>query len=171
MPDQNPTIYDAAKSALLGGALYSIIASSIPTVPAYTITLPGNEANEYATVESLFVSGPIYDQPTAIAILRSAKEQDALKVEFTKLTAKWKASRSASSSTIAIVIDPSYQRIISLGNKVLPLMLQELARETDHWFWALRVISGDDPVAAQDRGNLKKMAAAWLEWGRKQGYA
>jgi hypothetical protein len=170
MLDQNPTIYDAAKNALLGGALYSIIASSIPTLPAYTITLPGNEASEYATIESLFVYSPNYDQTTAIAILQSAKLQDALAVEFAKLTAKWKMSRSASSSTISIVIDPSYQRIISLGSKVLPLILQELARETDHWFWALRVISGDDPVAAQDRGNVKKMAAAWLEWGRKQGY-
>jgi hypothetical protein len=125
---------------------------------------------ELPIIESAAMSRLSFDQPTTIAVLKSAKEQRALTEEFAKLVANWKANRSASSSSIAVVIDPSYQRIISLGTKALPLILQELAHETDHWFWALRVISNDDPVAAQDRGNVKKMAATWLDWGRKQGY-
>jgi hypothetical protein len=65
---------------------------------------------------------------------------------------------------------PSYQRIIGLGPAVLPLLLRELEREPDHWFWALKAIAGEDPVPGASRGKVREMARAWVEWGRQQGY-
>ncbi|MGO9273516.1 MAG: hypothetical protein ACLQOO_25315 [Terriglobia bacterium] len=53
---------------------------------------------------------------------------------------------------------------------VVPLILAELRRELDHWFWALKAITGEDPVPAVRRGNMKEMAEIWLEWGRQRGY-
>ena len=34
-----------------------------------------------------------------------------------------------------------YQRIIGMGLPVVPLILEELEREPDQWFWALEAIT------------------------------
>jgi hypothetical protein len=65
---------------------------------------------------------------------------------------------------------PSYQQIIALGPHVVPLLLRELERDPDHWFWALKVLTGASPVPAEQRGQVREMAKRWVEWGRQQGY-
>ncbi|NJJ41556.1 phage holin, LLH family [Paenibacillus apii] len=37
-----------------------------------------------------------------------------------------------------------------------------------HWFYALKIITGEDPVKKTDVGRVKKMAESWLEWGRER---
>src|SRR5947207_10431415 len=56
-----------------------------------------------------------------------------------------------------IALHPAYQQIIGMGKEAIPLILEELQREEDHWFWALKSITGDDPVAPSERGQLPKM--------------
>jgi hypothetical protein len=65
---------------------------------------------------------------------------------------------------------PAYQQIIGIGPAAVPLLLRELERDVDHWFWALKAITGVDPVPPASRGKVREMAAAWLRWGRDQGY-
>ena len=68
-----------------------------------------------------------------------------------------------------MVMQPSYQRIIAMGDEAVPLILAELDRHLDHWFWALHSITGVDPVPEDSQGNTSEMANAWLEWGRQRG--
>jgi hypothetical protein len=68
-----------------------------------------------------------------------------------------------------MVAHPAYQAIIGLGAPVVPLLLQDLAREPAHWFEALKAITGEDPVRPEDWGRVRAMAAAWLAWGRSRG--
>jgi hypothetical protein len=63
-----------------------------------------------------------------------------------------------------------YQRIIGMGLPVVPLILEELRREPDQWFWALEAITDENPVPAEDAGNVRAMADAWIEWGRQHGH-
>jgi hypothetical protein len=105
---------------------------------------------------------------TILLFLRS--EHANIEPEFNELTRKWKAERSATSSTTVIAMHPAYQRIIGMGPPVLPLILRELNRELDHWFWALKAISGEDPVPNEHLGKMKQMATDWLQWGRKKDY-
>jgi hypothetical protein len=65
---------------------------------------------------------------------------------------------------------PAYQQIIGMGPSVIPFILQELAKEPNQWFWALRALTGVNPVPAFERGRIKNMAAAWLRWGREEGH-
>ena len=69
---------------------------------------------------------------------------------------------------IALVF--SYQRIIGLGPKVVPLILVELQKETNHWFWALEAITGENPVPKEDAGDVEASARAWIAWGKKNGH-
>jgi hypothetical protein len=68
-----------------------------------------------------------------------------------------------------MAMHPAYQEIIGMGRDALPLILFELERKVDHWFWALRSITGIDPVRPEHRGDLNAMAADWIRWGSNQG--
>jgi hypothetical protein len=81
-------------------------------------------------------------------------------------TTQWKSRKNATSSAIDLALDPAYQQIIGLGKTAVPLILRELRNEVDHWFWALRAITREDPVPPEIRGKMRSMAACWLEWGR-----
>ncbi len=90
--------------------------------------------------------------------------------KFHRLAAQWRAERGPTSSISQMAMHPAYQQIIGMGLAVLPLLLHELATEPDHWFWALKAITGVDPVPPESRGRIRAMAEAWLRWGRQQGY-
>lgn len=102
--------------------------------------------------------------PTLVA---SPKELEAL---FAKLTAEWRHDTRYLSSTSAMATHPAYQRIIGLGPQVIPLILSDLQREPGQWFWALSALTGENPVDPADQGRVSTMTAAWLKWGRDNGW-
>ena len=60
-----------------------------------------------------------------------------------------------------------------MGPAAAPLILRQLEAEgddPDQWFWALRAITGCQPVPEEDFGNFSKMARCWLKWGERNGY-
>jgi len=95
-------------------------------------------------------------------------------VKFQNLVEEWKNKRGVSSSLTEAAMQPSYQRIIGMGEQVVPMLLKQLSLEgndPDQWFWALQMITDSDPVRPEDKGNFRKMSKAWIEWGEQQGYA
>ncbi len=94
----------------------------------------------------------------------------ALRERFDALVARWKRERGPHSSSARLTGHPAYQEIIDLGPAVIPLLLQELEREPDHWFRALHVLTGADPTLESSKGKIREMAAAWLHWARDNGY-
>lgn len=101
---------------------------------------------------------------------RTPTPQDDLEERFRTLATTWHAETDHLSSTTERVLHPSYQQIIGLGPSAVPFLLRDLAETRSHWFWALRAITGEDPVNQDDAGNIRKMTEAWLEWGRRKGY-
>ena len=93
---------------------------------------------------------------------------------FQRLVHEWQAERGATSSITEAALCPAYQNIIGMGELVVPLILDQLQAEgdePDQWFWALSAITRANPVRDADRGDYVKMAKAWLEWGKNEGYA
>jgi hypothetical protein len=66
---------------------------------------------------------------------------------------------------------PAYQEIISMGTQIVPLLLSELKINPLYWLSALNAITGENPIKPEQRGKVKQMASAWIDWGRNQGYA
>lgn len=89
---------------------------------------------------------------------------------FNKLARQWKAETAHLSSTTALAMHNAYQQIVGMGRAALPMLLEEMRDRPHHWTWALRAITGVDPVPKQSRGKLNEMAAAWVAWGRANGY-
>lgn len=89
---------------------------------------------------------------------------------FRELASKWREETRLSSSILNKVMNLSYQRIIGLGQKVVPLILKDLQQKPEHWFWALTAITGENPIAEEDEGNIRKMTESWLRFGKERGW-
>ncbi len=66
-------------------------------------------------------------------------------------------------------MNPALQRIIGVGGDTVPLILAEMRRKPGHWFWALKAITGANPMRSEHAGNLKRMTDDWLAWGNEHG--
>lgn len=95
----------------------------------------------------------------------------SLEDKFRELANQWRGGSGHQSSVRALASHPAYQRIIGMGDPVVPLLLRELEEKPDHWFWALWAITGIDPVRPEHQGRLRQMAQDWIRWGRANGYS
>jgi len=122
----------------------------------------------YLTADAKAVS----HAPFQLVLPTEPPAEDWLK--FQNLVAQWKSERRAISSITEIALCPAYQSIIGMGEAAVPFVMRELESEgddPDQWFWALRAITGADPVKDEDRGNYARMAQSWLQWARNRNHA
>ena len=88
---------------------------------------------------------------------------------FRRLAAEWKEQSRCLSNTAQMAMLRPYQRIIGMGWPAVPLILDELRRDPDQWFWALEAITEENPVPPEAAGQVRRSADAWVEWGRDRG--
>ncbi len=93
----------------------------------------------------------------------------ASKARFERLAAEWRQESGPLSSSTDRAMLPAYQAIIGMGRTALPFIFEELHQRGGHWFWALRAITGENPVPPQHRGNVEAMTQDWLRWARDRG--
>lgn len=99
-----------------------------------------------------------------------SRQPEGISEKFRELTILWKNDVRLYSSVSQMILHPAYQQIIGMGPAVIPLLLRELEQRPDHWFWALKAITGVDPVKPEHRGRVRQMAEAWVCWGKAQEY-
>ena len=92
------------------------------------------------------------------------------RARFESLAAKWKEQSLYLSNTAQMALLKPYQQIIGMGPIAVPLILEELQRDPDQWFWALEAITQENPVPLPAAGNVIQTAKAWIEWGKQKGY-
>lgn len=93
-----------------------------------------------------------------------------LQEKFNRLHKAWNKETMMTSSMHKIIENQNYQEIIKMGEVVLPFIFKSLQAEPDHWFHALREITGDNPINPEDAGRLHKMTESWLNWAKEKGY-
>ncbi len=97
-------------------------------------------------------------------------EQDLLREQFKEYHQKWKETTPPYSSKANPRSNIYYQKIIGLGTKAIPLILESLIKKNDHWIGALMEITGANPVPDEDRGNIEKMKQHWIKWATENSY-
>lgn len=90
--------------------------------------------------------------------------------KFRRLATEWKEQSRYLSNTAQMAMLKPYQRIIGMGWPVVPLILEELSREPDQWFWALEAITEENPVPVDAAGQVRRSAEVWVQWGRDHGF-
>lgn len=98
------------------------------------------------------------------------KRRAATKKRFDALLDRWKRERGPKSFIEKLSMHPAYQQIIGLGEDAVPFLLAEFERSPGHYDWALRAITGEDPIPKECRGRLKEMSRLWIQWGKDNGY-
>ncbi len=91
-------------------------------------------------------------------------------LRFTMLAATWKYETEMLSSVSDVILNRAYQQIIAMGHEAIPYILSQMQIHRDHWFWALEVITGENPILSEHRGDMRQMTEDWLKWGREHGY-
>ena len=97
-------------------------------------------------------------------------EEQPIAERFAELAQEWRHGTGGVSSPREIASHPAYRQIIALGESVLPLIFKDLERNGGWWYPALRALTGENPVQASARGRPPLSNAAWLQWGRQNGY-
>jgi hypothetical protein len=97
-------------------------------------------------------------------------QQESEEERFLLLADRWRKETRFVSSSTELVLNSAYQQIIGMGRSALPLILRSLNSQGGHWFWALKHISGEDPLSSEYAGNYEKNREAWLAWGREHHY-
>ena len=129
-------------------------------------------------VEVLHSSVNLYGKSGTITSIVTIGNQEAdirredleLRRVFDELLRQWERDRPRGVDVQGMITAPIYRNIIDLGPSVIPLLLAELERKPDHWFWALQYLTRANPVPPESQGKLAEMTKAWLEWGSRQGY-
>jgi hypothetical protein len=67
-------------------------------------------------------------------------------------------------------VEPLLPVIESFGDNSSPFIFEQLGRNADHWFFALRAITGINPIPEEDRGRIPEMCKHWLQWGEDHGF-
>ncbi len=106
-----------------------------------------------ADTDLLELTGEVtHKQPTA----------DAVRARFERDAAEWEDSSEFMSTVIDMVMLPSYQRIIGLGPAALPLIIDRMRTDPDHWFFALVAIAGKD--VATGAKTVPEATKRWIDW-------
>jgi hypothetical protein len=116
------------------------------------------------------------DLPTGTSGLRYSEAGKiacgvTLEQKFRSLKEKWRSETGHRSSISDISSHPSYREIVAMGEAAIPMILQTLSIEPDHWFTALWEITSANPINEDVAGDIDGMKDAWLAWGRANGYS
>ena len=99
------------------------------------------------------------------AYLRSIY-QNSLKEYFESLKYLWLDETKYSSNIFLTTNHPAHLNIIKLGNQILPLLIEDLQNDNNHWFITLNIISGENPVLPKHTGNVDEMRQDWINWAQ-----
>ena len=128
------------------------------------------DADELARLRSLLNNEP------HVRGLGYGQYDDEVEVEpadrerFQELADQWQEETVLLSNSDRKNAHPALQEIISMGQPVVPFILERMQSQGGHWFEALQQITGARPVPPESRGRIKEMTQAWLEWGELNGY-
>lgn len=96
---------------------------------------------------------------------------ESIEQHVSRLLRHWRDETAYRSSSMRITSHPAYEELISLGVAALPFLFRDLEHTEDgHLSKALTAITGAHPVSAEQRGQVRKIAQAWLGWARENGY-
>jgi len=100
------------------------------------------------------------------SIYMEDKYRKELYDHFLNLKKQWLENTKFSSNAFLNLNHPAHSEILRYGKPFLPFILEDLKENRNHWFYTLSLISGEDPVLQENKGNVERMSEDWIEWGK-----
>ena len=111
-----------------------------------------------------------YEEFISNSLYLRSKYQKSLEEHFESLKHLWLEETKLSSNVFYTINHPAHLQIIKLGKAVVPLLLQDLKKNHNHWFYALNLITKCNPVEKDHIGRLDAMVGDWIQWGKSENY-
>jgi hypothetical protein len=116
---------------------------------------------------------PEFAEEARVALVAEVVEI-SLAERFRTQADKWARETQHLSSPAQMMAHPSYQAILGMAQdnkrEIIRLLLLDLERNRNEWFWALSYLTQDNPIKPSDAGKMDRMISAWLNWGRKNHF-
>jgi len=77
-------------------------------------------------------------------VFRRELRDTQIESRFKILVEEWRCGTKNTLSLTQKFMHPAYQQIIGFGSSALPFLFKELDQYPDHWFWALKAITGSN---------------------------
>ncbi|GDX46198.1 hypothetical protein LBMAG24_15260 [Bacteroidota bacterium] len=90
-----------------------------------------------------------------------------LSEKFDLYSGIWKTETMFSSNSSEITNNSAYRCIIGLGKDIIPFIIEDLKQSENHWFNALELLTGENPIKSEHRGIINLMKSDWLNWAEK----
>ncbi|NAY91713.1 hypothetical protein GTQ34_07280 [Muricauda sp. JGD-17] len=90
--------------------------------------------------------------------------------KFLKLKDQWLEETMFASNSSDIFSNSAYEQIISMGELAIPWIIRDLKRSNNHWFYALRNITGENPIPQEHAGAIDQMKEDWVDWAEINDY-
>ena len=87
-----------------------------------------------------------------------------LRIRFLYHRYFWKKQTKYNSNPDKIFSNKHYLAIIQLGRPVIPLLISDIIRNNNRWFFALEKITGENPVPKNFAGIITAMNNFWITW-------
>jgi hypothetical protein len=97
-------------------------------------------------------------------------DEAAFSKRFSELYIKWR-EETRFDSFIGDPYHKSYNKIVQLGNRVIPCIINKLKEEPSLIFTALIRITRENPIKEENRGIVREMAKDWIDWWEKKNNA
>ena len=104
------------------------------------------------------------------------EDANMFKQQIAYLIERWTNEVEDISSFSDMVSHRDYKTVYAKGRRAIPILLNELRYRPHFWFDALQILVKAnygidvDPVNEEDRGDLLKMANAWIVWGEQNDF-
>ena len=126
---------------------------------------PVDSWREFSLATEFFLGQSVPESKVRIVV---SKEQ-ADRARFFNLLEQWDLQKGFTSSQDKIEACPAHLGILAMGWDVVPLIMEQIENGVmNHWFTALGLITCENPVPVEDRGNYSKMGETWLKWWKQQ---
>jgi hypothetical protein len=124
------------------------------------VALRENNASSYNTTFNTLILATSADCRTL------ANSNRNIQTIFEAYYTKWEEETKYLSSS-KMFDNINYQKIISLGIDVVPVIINKLKETPHHLFVALQKITGINPIKPENRGKIKEMTNDWIDWWKQ----
>jgi hypothetical protein len=98
------------------------------------------------------------------------ENMDVIEALFNYLYNEWIEEIKYQSSIDSIINNDYYKKILSMGWKVVPYIIDALKAKPNHLFLALSEITGENPVKPEHYGKIKDITRDWIEWWNEKSH-
>lgn len=126
------------------------------------------QKNEDIISKEWDISTRDYSYPETLYIA-SLNNSESVHRKFSTYLRKWKKETQFTSSVTKIVGSEFFLKIISLGPLVITGILKEIQIHPSFLFYALQLISGENPANPEKEGDIAYFCQCWVVWGQEKG--